>query len=167
MTSAERLCMVAARSEGLLVDFVLVFLVRWGLKFAGVDYVYFQPVLADVSPPLALGDFAYPASALFWGSMYFSCGIPEVIFAGLWLVYAVIGLALFGKTLGMRQAGIMLTDRDGRKPAFGRILLRQLLVPVSSIAWLGFVFAGFTPNAETFHDLASGTRVAYAAKRTP
>ena len=46
-----------------------------------------------------------------------------------------------------------------------RVLLRQLLVPVSSIAWLGYISAGFTPNAEALHDLISRTRVVYAPKR--
>jgi uncharacterized RDD family membrane protein YckC len=165
MTSAERLCMVAARSEGLLVDFVILFLVRWGLKWLGLEYVYFQPILTDVAPPLTLSDFGHPASALFWGTMYFSSGLPEVIFAGMWIVYAVLGFSLFGKTLGMRHAGIMLADAEGQKPPFRRILLRQLLVPVSSIAWFGFIFSGFTPNAEAFHDLISRTRVVYAPKR--
>ncbi|MCX8053371.1 MAG: RDD family protein [Armatimonadetes bacterium] len=165
MTSAERLCIVAARSEGLLVDFVLIFLVRWGLKLVGADYLYFQPFLSDVAPPLSLEDFRYPASALFWGAMYFSSGMPEVIFFGAWFVYAVLTLAFFGRTLGMRQAGLVLVDATGRKPVFWRIVLRQLLMPVSSIAWLGFVFAGFTPNAEAFHDLVSGTRVTYVQKR--
>jgi|YNPNPStandDraft_1061719.scaffolds.fasta_scaffold05218_6 uncharacterized RDD family membrane protein YckC len=166
MTSAERLCVVAARSEALLVDFVLLFLVRWGLKWLGVDYVYFQPFLDDVAPPLSAADLAYPASALFWGAMYFSCGLPEVVFAGMWFAYAVLTGALFGRTLGMRHAGIMLADASGRTPPFWRVLLRQLLVPVSSIAWLGFVFAGFTPNAEAFHDLIARTRVVFAPKRT-
>jgi uncharacterized RDD family membrane protein YckC len=165
MTSAERLCMVAARSEGLLVDFVIVFLVRWGLKLLGLDYVYFQPVLTDVAPPLTLSDLGHPASALFWGTMYFSSGMPAVIFAGMWCIYGVLTLSLFGQTLGMRHAGVVLVDANGSRPPFRRILLRQLLVPVSSIAWFGYIFAGFTPNAEAFHDLVSRTRVVYAPKR--
>ncbi|MGC8863550.1 MAG: RDD family protein [Armatimonadota bacterium] len=166
MTSAERLCMVAARSEALLVDFVLLFLVRWGLKWAGLDYVYFQPFLADVAPPLSLADLAYPASALFWGATYFSCGLPEVIFAGMWFAYSVLAIALFGRTLGMRHAGLQLVDAQGGRTPFLRILVRQLLVPASSVAWLGFVFAGFTPNAETFHDLISRTRVVFTSKQS-
>jgi len=165
MTSAERLCMVAARSEGLLVDFVIVFLARWGLKSLGLDYIYFRPVLAYVSPPLNLSDLAHPASAFLYGTMYFSSGLPELIFAGVWLVYAVLMLSLVGQTLGMRHAGLLLADAGGRRPALGRIVLRQLLVPVSSIAWLGYIFAGFTPSAEAFHDLISRTRVVYAPKR--
>lgn len=167
MTSAERLCMVAARSEALLMDFVVVFIIRWGLRYAGVDYLYFQPFLDQVSPPLSLEDLRYTASALFWGMMFFSCGMPEVITALIWFVYAVVGLALFGKTIGMRHAGIMLVDAQGRKPSLFRIIIRQLLLPVSSIAWLGFVPSGFTPYAETFHDLVSRTRVIFAPRPKP
>ncbi|MGQ9455775.1 MAG: RDD family protein [Armatimonadota bacterium] len=167
MTSAERLCMVAARSEALLVDFVIVFLVRWGLKSVGVDYLYFQPVLDQVSPPLSLEDLRHTASALFWGTMFFSCGMPEVITALIWFVYAVVSLVLFGKTIGMRQAGLLLVAARGRKPSLGRIIVRQLLLPISSIAWLGFVPSGFTPYAETFHDLMSQTRVIFAPRPKP
>ena len=165
MTSAERLCLVAARSEGLLVDFVLVFLVRWGIKLLGVGYFSYQPVLPGAQLPITVEDFSHPASTLFYGSMYFASGLPLLIFAGMWCLYGIIAISLFGQTLGMRQAGLVLVDGKGRKPAFPRIVLRQLLVPVSSIALWGFVFAGFTANAEAFHDLVSGTRVVYASKQ--
>ncbi len=166
MTSAERLCIVAARSEGLLVDFVIVFLARWGLKLLGLGYANFQPVLSEVAPPLRPGDvLAYPASAVFWEMTHLSSGMPELVFAGMWCLYAVLAMSLFGKTIGMRQAGTMLADAEGRKPSFWRVLLRQLLVPVSSVVWIGFIFSGFTPNAEAFHDLVSRTRVVYAPKR--
>jgi uncharacterized RDD family membrane protein YckC len=165
MTSAERLCLVAARSEGLLVDFVFVFLLRWGLKLLGFGYVYYQPVLAGIDLPITLQDFSHPAGALFYGSMYFASGLPMLVFAGMWCLYGIIALSLFGQTLGMRQAGLMLVDQKGRKPAFLRVVVRQLLVPVSSIALWGFVFSGFTPNAEAFHDLVSRTRIVYAPKR--
>lgn len=167
MTSAERLCMVAARSEALLIDFVIVFMLRWGVKALGVDYLYFQPVLDQVSPPLSIEDFRYTASALFWGAMFFSCGMPEVFFAGMWFVYSVLSLSIFGKTIGMRQAGIRLVDLQGNKPSVIRIIVRQALLPISSIAWLGFIPAGFTPYAETFHDLVSRTRVVFVPKQEP
>ena len=71
MNSADRMVMIAARSQGILIDFVLVSLVRWGLKALGLHYVYYQPVLRGASPPLTLADLAHPASALFYGGMYF------------------------------------------------------------------------------------------------
>ncbi|MDH7601818.1 MAG: RDD family protein [Armatimonadota bacterium] len=164
MTSAERMVMVAARSEALLVDFVIVFVIRWGLKWLGVDYLYFQPILDQVAPPLSFEDFRYTASALFWGTMFFSCGMPEVILAGVWFAYSVICLSTLGKTLGMHHAGVILRNSEGSKPSVFQIIVRQLLVPISSIAWLGFIPAGFTPHAETFHDLVSRTYVAFAPK---
>jgi len=165
MTSAERMCIVAARSEGLLVDFVVLFLLRWGLKLLGLDYLNFQPVLDQVSPPFVLADFVHPASALFNASMYFASGMPELILAGLWIVYAILAISIFGQTLGMRQAGTRLVDRKGAKPAFWRVVIRQLFVPVSAICWIGFIPAGFTDGASTVHDLISGTRVVFAEKK--
>ena len=84
MQSWERLCLVAARSEALLLDFIVLFLFRLGLRYAGLDYVYFQPVLADVSPPFAISDFVHPASVILYGSMFFVSGLPALVFAGLW-----------------------------------------------------------------------------------
>jgi uncharacterized RDD family membrane protein YckC len=165
MTSAERLCLVAARSEGLLADFVLLFLIRWGLKHLGVEYVHFQPVLDDVSPPLAFSDFAYPASALFYGSMYFVSGLPELILAGMWCVYAIVALSVFGRTFGMRQAGLTLVDLQGHRPGLARIIVRQLVAPISAICWLGYLPAAFSANAVTLHDMASGTKMVLSGRR--
>lgn len=165
MTSAERMVMVAARSESLLADFVVLFLARWALKYADLDYLYYQPFWDQASPPLALADFHYPASALFYGSMYFVSGLPEVVFAGLWFVYAVVMLSLFGQTLGMRQAGITIVDENGRRPGIGRIIVRQMIAPISSIGWIGYWCAAFAPHASTLHDLISRTRIVYTEKR--
>jgi len=165
MTSAERLCMVAARSEALLADFVVLFLVRWGLKYIGVEYFYFQPVLDQTSPPLSLSDFQYPASAIFYGTMYFVSGLPELILAGMWGLYALVMLPLFGQTLGMRQVGIALAKKDGGRPGILRVLIRQLVAPLSSIALLGYWTAIFARDASALHDLASGTKIVYIVKK--
>ena len=162
MTSAERLCLVAARSEALLSDFVVLFLIRWTMKHFGVRYVYFQPVFADVSPPLAFDDFLHPISALFNGGMFFVSGLPELIFAGMWFVYAVVMLSIFGRTLGMRQAGLVLVDKKGRKPNFLRVIIRQLVAPISSICWIGYWPAAFTAKASALHDLVSKTHLVYS-----
>lgn len=164
MTSAERLCMVAARSEGLLADFVILFLIRWGLKWAGLDYFYFQPFWDQTAPPLAVSDLQYPASAMFYGTMYFVSGLPELVLAAMWVVYAVVALSVFGRTLGMRQAGLKVVDNEGRKPGLIRILVRQLLAPISSVAWIGYWCVGWTAGASALHDLISGTRVVWVER---
>lgn len=166
MTSAERLCMVAARSEALLADFVVLFLIRWGLERIGVDYVYFQPVLDQVSPPLSFADFQYPGSALLYGTMYFVSGLPELVLAAMWAVYAMISLSIFGQTLGMRQAGIRLVGKTDARPGVWRVILRQIIAPLSSIALIGYWPVVFAPNACPVHDLVAGTKMAYVEKRT-
>lgn len=164
MNSAERLCLVAARSEALLADFVVLFLIRWGLKYLGVEYFHFQPVLGNVSPPISIDEFQYPLSALFWGSMYFVSGLPELILAGMWVLYSTICIAMFGKTIGMRQAGITLVDQRGRKPGLAKVLVRQLVAPFSSILWIGYWPMIFLPHASTLHDLVSRTHLVYVRK---
>jgi uncharacterized RDD family membrane protein YckC len=165
MTSAERLCMVAARSEALLADFVVLFVIRWAIERIGVEYVYFQPVLDQVSPPLSFADLHYPVSALLWGSMYFISGLPELVLAGMWCLYAVISLSIFGQTLGMRQAGIRLVDVFEKRPAVWRVILRQMVAPLSSIAWLGYWPVIVSPDARPVHDLIAGTKMAYTDKK--
>ena len=165
MTSAERLCMVAARSEALLADFVILFLVRWGLKYLGVHYIYFQPVLDQTQPPLSPSDFDYPASAILYGTMHFVSGLPELILAGMWFVYATVAISRFGQTLGMRQAGIVLRDLNGGKPGFLRVLLRQVIAPLSSVALVGYWPVAFSRYASALHDIISGTRMGYVEKK--
>ncbi len=165
MSSAERLILVAARSEGLLADFVLLFLIRWGLKYLGLEYVHFQPVLSDVSPPFSFSDLKYPGSVILYGSMYFASGLPELVMAGMWCFYAVIALSIFGRTLGMHQAGLIIVDVNGRKPGFLRILIRQIVAPISSICLIGYWPLGFTCDASALHDLISGTRLVCSKKQ--
>ncbi len=164
MTSAERLCLIAARSEALLADFVILFLLRWAMKYLGVEYVYFQPVLDQASPPLALADLHHPASALLYGTMYFVSGLPELILAGMWFLYMLIGLSIFGQSLGMRQAGIRIVGPKGGKPGFFRVLIRQLIAPISAVCWIGYWPLAFTRDAAALHELASGTRLVYVEK---
>ena len=163
MKSWDRLCLVAARSEGLLIDFILVFLIRWGLNVLGLDYLNFEPVGSCSGPPFGPQDFVdNPGSTLFYGSMYFASGLPEVYTTLLWFLYAFVSIAIFRKTLGMRQAGVELVDLKGQRPRLSQILLRQVLFPVSSICWLGYIVAGFSDGASAFHDLVSRTRVVYS-----
>lgn len=165
MTSAERLCMVSAKSEALLADFVFLFLIRWGLKYLGVEYVYYQPVLDQAAPPLYLADVInYPASSIFYGTMFFASGLPELLLAAMWGVYAFAALCLFGKTLGMWQAGLVLRTVEGKRAGPLRVLVRQIIAPISSIAWIGYWPVGFSRHASTLHDIISGTRVDYAER---
>ncbi len=164
MNSADRMVMIAARSQGILIDFVLVSLVRWGLKAIGLHYVYYQPVLRGASPPLTLADLAHPASALFYGGMYFVSGLPELIFAGMWCGYAIITISVFGQTFGMRNAGTILKDKKGGRPKFYQVIVRELTAPLSSIAWLGYWSAAFTRYPMALHDMISGTKIVYVEK---
>ncbi len=165
MTSAERLCMVSARSEALLADFVLLFLIRWGLKYLGISYVYYQPVLSEAAPPLYLADVInYPASSIFYGTMFFLSGLPELLLAGMWIIYAFVTLSLFGRTLGMWQAGIVLRTVDGKRPGIVRVLVRQIVAPLSSVAWIGYWPMAFSRQASALHDIISGTRMEYVER---
>lgn len=161
MWLADRMCMMAARTQGLITDFLLVFLVRWGLKALGLDYIRFNELLEIGFPPVE------PSGAgqmLLYGSVYFASGLPELVLAGIWAVYAIVFLAASGQTIGMQWVGVRLVDTVGAKPAIWRVVLRQIVSPLSSPYWLGYLIAWVTPQAAALHDLLSGTRVEYAGR---
>jgi len=97
--------------------------------------------------------------------MYFVSGLPELILAGMWCVYAIVALSVFGRTFGMRQAGLTLVDLQGHRPGLARIIVRQLVAPISAICWLGYLPAAFSANAVTLHDMASGTKMVLSGRR--
>lgn len=159
MWLAERMCIMAARTQGLIADFLIVFLVRWALKGFGLGYFRLDQVLAADSAPFE------PAGiwqTLLLDSIYFASGFPELFLGCIWAVYAVVFLAAFGQTPGMKWVGIKLVDNRGGRPGVLRVILRQVLAPVSSPFWLGYLIAWVTPRAAALHDILSGTRVVYA-----
>lgn len=161
MWLADRMCMLAARTQGLITDFLLVFLVRWGLKDMGLGYVRFNELLSVEFPPT---EPSGPAQMMLYGSIYFTSGLPELVLAGMWFVYAVVFLAAFGQTLGMQWVGVRLVDSRGMRPSIWRVILRQVFWPLSSPYWAGYLIAWVTPQAAVLHDLISGTRVEYAGR---
>lgn len=151
--------MLAARTQGLITDFLLIFLIRWALKFAGLQYIHLSSVVPRdwwaINPDTTFATMLY-------GGMYFVSGLPELIFAGMWMIYAIICLMLCGQTVGMRTVGVRLVDVRGMKPSLLRIVLRQLISPISAVFWIGYLVAWIAPKAATLHDLIAGTHPEYA-----
>lgn len=142
-----------------MVDFTLVFLVRWALRAIGIDDIYLLHVFDRLPPLLQRSDYIVPESAEFYGTMLFSAGLPEAVTAAVWFVYAVTTLALFGRTLGMSFTGLRLVNIAGNTPNAGLVMLRHILSPLSGIFWIGYVIVMFAPAPGALHDLLTRTRV--------
>jgi len=71
------------------------------------------PILRDVVPNHILDNRAYQATILIW----FAAAI----------LYLPVCEAFWGRTLGKLLSGLVIIDRDGRRPGIGKALLRMLL----------------------------------------
>ncbi|MGH3376265.1 MAG: RDD family protein [Actinoallomurus sp.] len=99
--------------------------------------------------------------------------VAPVAFAAVFLVYEVVQLALWGRTVGKRLTGVRVVSADGRRLRLSQILVRSAIsalppaarpVPVlnvlAGIFWLaeiGFMFEGV--HRQALHDRAAGTLV--------
>jgi uncharacterized RDD family membrane protein YckC len=65
-----------------------------------------------------------------------------------------------GMTLGMRAWRVMIETGSGERPGWGACLLRFVTALASAAAaGLGFAWALLRDDRQTWHDLASGTRL--------
>lgn len=72
-----------------------------------------------------------------------------------------------GMTLGMRAWRVRIESECGNNPAWGQCLIRFLVAFVSaSCAGLGFAWSLFDRAGNTWHDLASRTRLVHSSNRT-
>ena len=89
-------------------------------------------------------------------------------FVALWVVtgaYAVLSWARGGQTLGMRPWRLRVTAADGSEPSRKALLLRYGVGTLSLLlAGLGFWWAWLDRERLTWHDRASGTRMARTEK---
>ena len=91
--------------------------------------------------------------------------LPTGIMVITWFLYLAWCWRRDGLTLGMRAWRVRLISFDNRPPTWGRCLVR-FLVSILSFACLGagFFRALFDPQARTWHDLASNTRLVRQSK---
>jgi uncharacterized RDD family membrane protein YckC len=127
-----RLATFWQRLGALLIDVIVVFL----LTIA----IYFWPHLAEKLN-----------SSLFFGTYILS----------VWLGYFVVCQSLTGMTLGKKIFKLSLVNREGNKPSFPRILLRESLGKLLSfsLANLGFISMWLDDEGRCWHDRVSKVRV--------
>ncbi len=95
----------------------------------------------------------------------YATAIPLIV----WLIYSVVLLAWFGRTLGCLVCGIRVARyADGAKPTFEQASMRSLLpasiaaipIPIVNAGWI-VVYMGalYNPLRRGFQDFAAGTVV--------
>ncbi len=83
----------------------------------------------------------------------------------LWIVLPLVivetvFMAISGQTPGMRHYGLDVVDtKNATRPAWWRLLLRNLLGLVSFATTIGWVMMFFRKDGAMLHDLLSGTRI--------
>jgi uncharacterized RDD family membrane protein YckC len=99
--------------------------------------------------------------------------VAPIAFAAVFLVYDVVQLALWGRTVGKRLTGVRVVSADGRRLRPSQVLVRSaisslppaarpvhILNVLAGIFWLaeiGLMFEGV--HRQALHDRAAGTLV--------
>jgi uncharacterized RDD family membrane protein YckC/Flp pilus assembly protein TadD len=77
-----------------------------------------------------------------------AAALPVWAFLAAILGWAVVPLAVFGTTLGMRLMGVELVGRDGKPPDFVELLFREIIARgLGPAAYLGSVTVGLLASA--------------------
>ena len=85
------------------------------------------------------------------------------VFCGLYTVYGILMTAIKGQTLGKMLLRIQVVEHNGNVPSWHRVLLRELMRGVISVALfpLGFLYLWVTLDSRKrgFHDYLGGSYV--------
>ena len=150
---------VGRRAAAFFLDLVLSFvlvLILWLMIYwllpaetIGRMILYTQAVLQDLPPPPTP---TFPRWFEVWANVIF-IGVPALYYTGFHAVH--------GRTPAKSIFRIQVTDAQGRKPAFGRALIRALILVISVYFFYGIplLYAFFNPQRRALHDLASDTYV--------
>ncbi len=84
--------------------------------------------------------------------------LPMSIFT---VLYHVLGISLFGMTIGKAILGLEVTDEKGNKLTKGKALFREVIAKVVNAAVLGFGYFAilFDAKHQGWHDMLTGSFV--------
>jgi hypothetical protein len=81
----------------------------------------------------------------------------------LFLIYVAVALGWQGRTLGKAALRLRVVPADGGPLGWKQAIIRTILYPLSaSLFCLGFIWAFFDTNRQTWHDKIAGTHVIVA-----
>jgi uncharacterized RDD family membrane protein YckC len=94
------------------------------------------------------------------GSILFFILFYVLLFAGIWLYYAIMESSSWQATLGKKALNLQVTDLEGRRISFGRATGRFFGKIISGmILNIGYIMAGFTEKKQALHDMIAGCLV--------
>jgi uncharacterized RDD family membrane protein YckC len=129
----------------------------WSRRVAAllVDLLVIHLIGAAATVVLSVGDRGGAAAA--------SLPAMVAIHTGVFFAYFVISEGLSGQSLGKRVLNIAVVGADGRRPPFGRVLLRNLLrpwLPLLPVVYLvGSIVLLLSPTSQRAGDMLAGTYV--------
>jgi uncharacterized RDD family membrane protein YckC len=86
----------------------------------------------------------------------------------VWVVYHIVFWSWKGTTIGGIVVGLKIVRTDGRPLNFAVALVRCLASFFSlAVLGLGFLWAGWSPDKQSWHDKIAGTLVVKSPKGTP
>jgi uncharacterized RDD family membrane protein YckC len=136
------------------------------------------PITATAAPPVTPIDFALLPHVGFWRralatilDFLLLCLLIHVtgpLFLLLWLAYHVGMWAWRGTTVGGIVLGLKIVRQDGKPIDFGVALVRGLAAFFSAFAlFLGFFWAGWDREKQSWHDKIAGTIIVRVPKGYP
>ena len=90
-----------------------------------------------------------------------------VLFAAMWLYFALMESSSKQATLGKMMIGIVVSDMAGDRVSFGRASARYFAkIPSWILLTIGFLMAGWTKRKQALHDIMTGCLVIRKPKTT-
>lgn len=88
-------------------------------------------------------------------------GITQWIDLIILLIYSVLAIGLYGKTIGKKAFGLKVVNYENGNPGFGKAILREVLGKLISsfIFDLGFLWVIWDKNRQGWHDKIAKTYV--------
>lgn len=126
-----------------VIDFIIIGLVT-------------TPILKMIFPTEA--EIGRLSNGLYGFNTTGTAGVVQII---IFALYASLMICQFGSTLGKMVVKIKVTDITGRKVSLPKALLRETVGKLLSAfgIFIGFIWAGFDPRKQGWHDKIAGTLV--------
>jgi uncharacterized RDD family membrane protein YckC len=146
------------------------------MERADLEYVGFWPrVGATIIDTLLIGFICWPLLTAVYGSSYWEGGMSLRGPADLlisWIFPAIATVLFWAQwqaTPGKMAVSARIVDATtGRTPSFGQLVGRYLGYFLSAIPFcLGFIWVGFDPRRQGWHDKLAGTVVIRSKERRP
>ena len=94
--------------------------------------------------------------------------VAGIFITSVIVIYHVLFVALVGQTPGKALIGLRVVTLDGKRPSYGRALLRLLCYLLSGIPlYLGFLWVVLDDRRQAWHDKVANTCVIYTWEARP